>query len=273
MCSGPAIATQSSWPSCVLPCRTRSITDTWAHGAKHAAKRTESRHGACLAGNGRTRPPRTRQPRDRDSGRVRSPGRHRANTFSRRFVVRQGLRAARARAWLGLILAMLLNAAPAVAGPFARLQVLLPGETAAPGTSSGKTGTPNPQTAGIPFHVTVNACDASWTLVPSVTHTIRILSSDASASLPASAQLVGGTGDFLVILNAGGNFTIYAHDETDVTIPDGPSLLGSVDRAPEPQCWNDRFEPDRRRLFLDDDHGAGSERKSRERIHGHRGGG
>jgi hypothetical protein len=120
---------------------------------------------------------------------------------------------------------MLLNAAPAVAGPFARLQVLLPGETAAPGTSSGKTGTPSPQTAGIPFHVTVNACDASWTLVPAVTHTIRILSSDASASLPASAQLVGGTGDFLVILNSGGNFTVYAHDETDVTIPDGPSSL------------------------------------------------
>ena len=118
---------------------------------------------------------------------------------------------------------MLLNAAPAVAGPFARLQVLLPGETAAPGTSSGKTGTPNAQTAGIPFHVTVNACDASWALVPTVTHTIRILSSDASASLPAQAQLVAGTGDFLVILNAGGNFTVVAHDQSDVTIPDGSS--------------------------------------------------
>src|SRR5262249_31083912 len=91
------------------------------------------------------------------------------------------------------------------------------------GTSSGKTGTPSPQTAGVPFTVTVNACDATWTLVPSVTHMIRILSSDASASLPASAQLVGGTGSFLVILNAGGNFTIYAHDQSDVTIADGAS--------------------------------------------------
>jgi hypothetical protein len=116
-----------------------------------------------------------------------------------------------------------LYAAPVLAGPFARLQVLLPGESAAPGTASGKSGTPNPQTAGVPFFVTVNACDASWNLVPSVTHTIRILSSDASASLPASAQLVGGTGNFLVILNAGGNFTVYAHDQSDVTIPDGAS--------------------------------------------------
>ena len=49
--------------------------------------------------------------------------------------------------------------------------------------------------AGIPFSVTVNACDDSWTLVTTVTHAIRILSSDASASLPAAAQLVGGHGE------------------------------------------------------------------------------
>jgi hypothetical protein len=122
-----------------------------------------------------------------------------------------------------VVLAAQLAAAPAIAGPFSRLQVLAPGETAAPGTASGKTGTPSPQTAGIPFTVTVRACDASWDLVNTVTHSIRILSSDASASLPAAAQLVGGTGDFLVILNAGGNFTIYAHDQTDITIPDGAS--------------------------------------------------
>ena len=139
--------------------------------------------------------------------------------------MRQGLRSACAGAWVALVLATQLYAAPATAGPFAQLQVLLPGETAAPGTSSGKTGTPSAQTAGIPFYVTVRACDASWALVPTVTHTIRILSSDASASLPASAQLVGGTGDFLVILNAGGNFTVYAHDQSDVTIPDGTSSL------------------------------------------------
>jgi hypothetical protein len=102
---------------------------------------------------------------------------------------------------------------------------LAPGETAAPGTTSGKTGTPQAQTAGIPFYVTVRACDDNWDLVPTVTHTIQILSSDASASLPAAAQLVGGTGDFLVILNAGGDFTIQAHDQTDITIPDGFSSL------------------------------------------------
>lgn len=38
-----------------------------------------------------------------------------------------------------------LWAEPAVAGPYARLKVLLPGENAAPGTPSGKTGTPTGQ--------------------------------------------------------------------------------------------------------------------------------
>jgi len=125
--------------------------------------------------------------------------------------------------WLALVLAAQLNTATAIAGPFARLQVLLPGEIAAPGNPSGKAGTPSPQTAGVPFFVTVNACDASWALVPTVTHSIQILSTDASASLPAPAQLVAGTGVFLVILNAGGNFTIYAHDQSDGTIGDGTS--------------------------------------------------
>lgn len=143
--------------------------------------------------------------------------------------MRQALRAARAGAWLALVLAAQLNAGAAMAGPFTRLQVLLPGETAAPGSPSGKTGTPAAQTAGVPFYVTVRACDSTWTLVTSVTHTIQILSSDASASLPAPAQLAGGTGTFLVILNAGGNFTITPHDQSDGTIPDlASSLVRSI---------------------------------------------
>ena len=136
------------------------------------------------------------------------------------------LRAVRAGACIALALAAQLSfTSTALAGPFTRLQVLLPGESAAPGTSSGRTGTPSPQTAGIPFFVTVRACDDAWELVSSVTHSIRILSTDASASLPAAAQLVAGTGQYLVILNAGGDFTIFAHDETDITIPDGASSL------------------------------------------------
>ena len=112
------------------------------------------------------------------------------------------------------------------AGPYTRLLVLLPGETGAPGTSSGRTGSPRAQTAGVPFNVTVRACDATWTPVTTVTDAIQILCSDASATLPSPAQLNAGERIFTVTLNAGGTFTIMAHDQTDGTIPDGSS--GSV---------------------------------------------
>jgi hypothetical protein len=138
--------------------------------------------------------------------------------------VRPAFRAARAGAWLALVFAA-LNAAPAFAGPYSRLQVLLPGETAAPGTGSGKTGTPRAQVTGIPFNITVRACDNTWTLVTTVSNSIQITSSDASATLPQPAQLQSGTRTFTVTLNAAGNFNFLAHDQTDNTIPDGTSAM------------------------------------------------
>jgi hypothetical protein len=54
------------------------------------------------------------------------------------------------------------NTSPSItvnAAVFAKLQLLLPGETAAPGTPTGKTGTPVAQTAGTQFTVTVSAVD------------------------------------------------------------------------------------------------------------------
>jgi len=136
--------------------------------------------------------------------------------------VRQAHRAA----WLVVGLALLIGAAlprAAEAGPYSRLQVLLPGETAAPGTGSGKTGTPRAQVSGIPFNVTVNACDASWNVVSTISNSIKLTSTDASATLPQPAQLQSGTMTVSVTFNAGGTFTFLAHDQTDNTIPDGSS--------------------------------------------------
>lgn len=98
--------------------------------------------------------------------------------------------------------------------PFEKLQVLMPGETAAPNTPSGKTGTPDPQVAGIPFNVTVNAVDAVWNRVKA-TDTITITSSDAAAVLPADAALVGGTATFSVMFGSEGTWTVTATDVTD----------------------------------------------------------
>src|SRR5207245_645355 len=50
------------------------------------------------------------------------------------------------------------------AGAFVKLQLLVPGETAAPGSATGKTGAPAAQGAGTSYSVTVNAVDANWNL-------------------------------------------------------------------------------------------------------------
>ncbi|HEY2956501.1 MAG TPA: FlgD immunoglobulin-like domain containing protein [Candidatus Eisenbacteria bacterium] len=122
-----------------------------------------------------------------------------------------------------IALAASLWGAPAAAGPFSRLQVLLPGETAAPGSSTGKSGSAKSQVANIPFTITVRACDSQWNLVNTVTDVIEVLASDESATLPSAVQLQAGTRTYTVTLNSAGNFTLYAHDQSDITIPDGAS--------------------------------------------------
>lgn len=100
---------------------------------------------------------------------------------------------------------------------FVKLQVLLPGETAAPGTVSGKTGTPDAQTVGVPFSVTINAVDANWNLAVTGGDLIHITSSDTGATLPADAALVGGTVTVSVTLNTTGSATVTATDADDGT--------------------------------------------------------
>src|SRR4030095_12330545 len=75
------------------------------------------------------------------------------------------------------------------AGAFAKLQILAPGETSAPGTASGKSGAPSAQAVDAPFTVTVNAVDANWNSVNTSADLIGITSSDVNATLPASAPL------------------------------------------------------------------------------------
>jgi hypothetical protein len=98
---------------------------------------------------------------------------------------------------------------------FTKLQVLMPGESSAPGTATGKTGTPDPQTAGAAFTVTVNAVDQNWTVIPTVTDTVHLTSSDTNATLDADAPLVAGTRSLLVTFSTNGTFTVTASDVTD----------------------------------------------------------
>src|SRR5206468_1415600 len=87
---------------------------------------------------------------------------------------------------------------------FAKLQLLVPGESAAPGTASGKSGVPAPQSVFTGFTVTVNAVDANWNRVNTVTDLVGITASDSTATLPANAALASGTQSFLVSFNTNG---------------------------------------------------------------------
>src|SRR5438876_11010937 len=111
------------------------------------------------------------------------------------------------------------------AGAFSQLQLLVPGETAAPGTATGKTGTPSARTAGTAFNVTVNAVDANWNVVSS-TNTVHISSTDPSPILPVDAALVAGTRAFSVTLKTAPFQTITAGDVTDPT--KGQSVSPSI---------------------------------------------
>ncbi len=100
-------------------------------------------------------------------------------------------------------------------GAFTKLQLLVPGETAAPGTMTGKTGTATAQNTDTPFDVTANAVDANWNVVHTVGDTVAITASDPNASLPANAALSGGTRTFSVRFNTAGSWTVTATDVTD----------------------------------------------------------
>jgi autotransporter-associated beta strand protein len=100
---------------------------------------------------------------------------------------------------------------------FSKLQILLPGETAAPGTATGKTGNPSHQGIGIAFDITVNAVDAFWNLIATVTDTVSITSSDPAASPPANAPLVGGRRTFTITHNSVGGFFLTATNLTTGT--------------------------------------------------------
>jgi len=106
---------------------------------------------------------------------------------------------------------------------YKRLQVLLPGEAAAPGTSTGKTGTPTSVAAGTPVAITVNAVNDQWFVLPTINDTVHISSSDTAAIIDPDLALSQGTQFFNVIFSAPGTYTVTASDLTDTTKSPGTS--------------------------------------------------
>ena len=99
---------------------------------------------------------------------------------------------------------------------FTKLQVLMPGESNAPLTPTGKTGTPAPQKVGVPFNVVIHACDDYWQVVDAA-DLVNLTSDDLGASLPPADFLLGGSLTLSVTLGTSGSATITASDFTDGT--------------------------------------------------------
>jgi len=112
-------------------------------------------------------------------------------------------------------------------GPYKKLLVLVPGEIAAPGSTTGKSGTPLVQSPDTAFNLTINAVDDNWNVVNSVTDLVGLASSDFQAALPGNVSLVTGTKQISAILSTPGTNTIGATD-----LSDGSKIPGTSSGIP-----------------------------------------
>jgi hypothetical protein len=118
-----------------------------------------------------------------------------------------------------------------------QLQVLMPGQTNAPGTLSGYTGTATPISVAaqglVTTTVTVNLCDATWHIVNG-TDSITITTSDGAAYPPSGPiNMVNGTATFadpngILFQTPNASTTVSAHDNSNGAIADGTSAPFSV---------------------------------------------
>jgi hypothetical protein len=101
---------------------------------------------------------------------------------------------------------------------------LLPGETNAPGTLTGKTGSPSSESISAGgFNVTINACDKNWSILPNITDNVSMTSNDSTStaptSSPATSTLAGGTTQIFFNFGTPGPWTVTVTDTTTATIP------------------------------------------------------
>jgi hypothetical protein len=114
---------------------------------------------------------------------------------------------------------------------FTKLLILLPGETNAPNTATGKTGTPIPvdlySGTGGQENITVLAVDSHWNPVGGVTDTIYITSSDLNGYVLNGANPVPLANGSLQIpdwyFSTPGTQTVTATDTTNTNIPPATS--------------------------------------------------
>jgi hypothetical protein len=116
-----------------------------------------------------------------------------------------------------------------------QLQVLLPGETNAPNTALGYTGSPDPVSLSVidgMESITVLTVDSKFNPIPGIGDTVSISSSDSAALLPVATAMVNGSVTFGVsnpfFFQSEGSWTVTATDTTNPGIAAGTSASVTV---------------------------------------------
>lgn len=108
-----------------------------------------------------------------------------------------------------------------------KLQIILPGETAYPGSVTGKTGTALNQRSGIPFYIYINLVDQYFNKVTGRTDLVSLSSNGAGAVLP-SPNLVNGSVYVEVSEYQVGTGRIISASVSDVQITPAQSAVFGV---------------------------------------------
>src|ERR1035437_397110 len=111
---------------------------------------------------------------------------------------------------------------------FTQLQVLLPGETNAPNTLTGKGGSTTTVNIADQVNVVVNAVDATYNIVNATDMISLTSTTDGGATLPIPAALVNGTVTRPVYFGTSGSQTVTATDTTSTNIPPAVSASQPV---------------------------------------------
>jgi hypothetical protein len=113
------------------------------------------------------------------------------------------------------------------------LQVLFDGQTNAPNTTLGYTGSPTPITgadeAGAIANVTVNAVDTTFNIDNGIDDVVQVTTSAGAGSIdPAPTALANGTVTVQEVFQVTGNYTAMAVDNTNPNPPNATGLTQGV---------------------------------------------